>query len=99
MDENDIVTYKKKDNAILSTLKDLQKKILNIVNAKLSINLTGDEMKLELNNKNIDNLALNLLTDIDFKYLKEIDLSSNLISDISPIKKLRNLKKSIYQII
>ena len=50
-------------------------------------------MKLELNNKNIDNLALNLLTDIDFKYLKEIDLSSNLISDISPIKKLRNLKK------
>jgi len=86
MDENDIVSYKKKDNEILSKLKDLQKKILNIVNAKLSINLTGNEMKLELNNKNIDNLALNLLTDIDFKYLKEIDLSSNLISDISPIK-------------
>ena len=86
MGENDIVSYKKKDNEILSKLKDLQKKILNIVNAKLRINLTGNEMKLELNNKNIDNLALNLLTDIDFKYLKEIDLSSNLISDISPIK-------------
>ena len=27
MDENDIVTYKKKDNAILSNLKDLQKNI------------------------------------------------------------------------
>ena len=89
MDEND---NEKKEKIILTKLDNLQKKILDIVNIKLSINLTGNEIKIELNNKNIDNLTLNLLSEIEFKNLKEINLSNNIISDISPLKKFRNLK-------
>ena len=90
MYEND---NEKKDNIILTKLDNLQKTILTIVNVKLGISLEGNEMKIKLNNKNIDNLTLNLLSDIEFKNLKEINLSNNIISDISPLKKFRNLKK------
>jgi len=81
------------NHIILSKMNSLQNKILTIINVKLSINLTGNEMKIGLNNKNIDNLTLNLLSDIEFKNLKEINLSNNMISDISPLKKFKNLKK------
>ena len=87
---NDI---EKKDYTILTKLNSLQNKILTIINVKLSINLIGNEMEIELNDKNIDNLTLNLLSDIEFKNLKEINLSNNIISDISPLKKFKNLKK------
>ena len=92
MDENDN-DNEKKDHIILTKMDSLQNKILTIINVKLCINLTGNEMKIELNNKNIDNLTLNLLSDIEFKNLKEINLSNNMISDISPLKKFKNLKK------
>ena len=90
MDEND---NDNENHIILTKMNSLQNKILTIINVKLSINLTGNEMKIGLNNKNIDNLTLNLLSDIEFKNLKEINLSNNMISDISPLKKFKNLKK------
>ena len=71
----------------------LQQKILFYFNNKLNIELTGKEIKLDLNNKNIGNIELNLLSGVDFKNIEEINLSHNNISDIEPLKNFKNLKK------
>ena len=59
-------------------------------NSKLHINITRKEVKLNLNNKNIDNAELSLLSGVDFKNLEEINLNHNIISDIISLKDFKN---------
>ena len=84
----------KEDNqtTLLNKLNRLEKKILGYFNNKLNIKLTGKEVKIDLNNKNIGNIELNLLSSVDFKELEEINLSHNNISDIEPLKNFKKLK-------
>ena len=77
---------------ILNKINLLQKKILNFMNLTLNMNLTGNETKLDLSYKNIDDNTLNLLTGIKLKNIEELDLSHNNISNVKIIKKF-NLKK------
>jgi len=76
---------------ILNKINLLQKKILNFMNITLKMNLTGNETKLDLSYKNIDDNTLNLFTGINLKNLEELDLSHNNLSNVKIIKKL-NLK-------
>ena len=62
------------------------KKILNYFNVKLELKLTGKEVKLYLNNKKINDIDLELLTEVEFNNLKEIDLSHNNISNFKYLK-------------
>ena len=77
---------------LLNKLNRLEKKILGYFNNKLNIKLTGKEVKIDLNNKNIGSVELNLLSGVDFKDLEEINLSHNNISDIEPLKNFKKLK-------
>ena len=78
MEENDII--------LLNKLEIFQKKIIKFLNVKLNINLSGEEIILYLNNKNIGNIELNLLSCIEFKNLEEIYLNNNKISNIESLK-------------
>ena len=80
-------------SALIYKLNKLQQKILFYFNNKLNIELTGKEIQLDLNNRNIGNIELNLLSGVDFKNIEEINLSHNNISDIEPLKNFKNLKK------
>ena len=75
-----------KETIILSKIDALEKAILSFLNAKLDIKLTGKEIKIDLNNKNINNMTLKLLSSIEFKNLEEFDLSHNDISDVNLLK-------------
>ena len=77
---------------LLNKINKLEKKILEYFNCILNVNLSGNEIKIDLNNKNIGNIELNLLTEVEFNNLEEINLSHNNISDIEPLKKFKNLK-------
>ena len=77
---------------IISLLSKLEAKVKDFFNVKLKLNLTGNEIKLDLNNKNIDNIELNLLSCVDFKNLEEINLSHNNISNIEPLKDFNSPK-------
>ena len=79
-------------NEIINRINKLEKKILGYFNNKLNINLTGNEIKIDLNNKNIGNNELNLLTGVEFKNLEEINLSHNNISDVEILQYFNNLK-------
>ena len=87
--ENDIYDIK---NKIINKLNKLEQKILSYFNNKFNIELTGKEIKLDLNNKNIGNIDLNLLCSVDFINLEEINLSNNNISDFGPLQNLKKLK-------
>ena len=90
------LSYKEYNNTkddLINKVNKLEKKILQYFNSKLNINLTRKEIKLNLNNKNIGNAELSLLNGVDFKNLKEINLSHNIISDIESLKDFKNLKK------
>ena len=56
------------------------------MNFKLNVNLTGKELKIDLNNKNIYNNDLNLLSGLEFKNLEELILKSNIGSCVKDIK-------------
>ena len=76
----------------MNRLDNLQSKILKFINVKLDLKLTGNEIKLELNNKNICNIDLNLLSGVNFNNLEELDLSHNNITDLECLKDF-NFKK------
>ena len=78
---------------LLIRIEKLEKKILEYFNINLSMNLTGKEKKINLSNKNIGNIELNLLNGVEFKNLEEIDLSNNKITDIKPINSFKKVKK------
>jgi len=81
-----IVNKDENKHKILHKLESMNNKILNFFNFKLNLKLTRDEIKLELNNKNIDNMELNLLSRTNFNNLEEINLSHNNINNIECLK-------------
>jgi len=85
-------TNDNKKDMIISLLSKLEAKVKDFFNVKLKLNLTGNEIKLDLNNKNIGNIELNLLSCVDFKNLEEINLSHNNISDIEPLNDFNSPK-------
>ena len=78
---------------LLNKLNSLEKKVLDYLNVKFKINITGKEINIDLNNKNIGNIDLMLLTSILSDNLESINLSHNRISDIRPLKDLKKVKK------
>ena len=88
-DLNIISKEKKVDNkSLLDKIEYLQKKILNIINTSLDVNLTGNEITINLNGKNVGNIDLGLLCSVRFQNLQIIDLSNNRISNLDEIKNL-----------
>ena len=87
--------FDEKDNAILEQLELLEKKVLNYINVKFDLAITRQEIKLNLNGKNIGNIELELISGIEFKNLVELNISHNNISNIEPLKRMKspNLKK------
>ena len=84
----------KKEN-IMEKLNTLEKKILEFFNQKLKITLNGKEKIINLNNKGIGNIELELLTRVKFENLEELYLNNNNIEKIDSLKDLYspNLKK------
>ena len=82
----------KNEIEILNKLNNLENKILFFIKVKLKINITGKEIKLDLSNKNIGNIELNLLSGIQFDNLEDLNLSHNNITDINILKEF-NLSK------
>jgi len=88
--KNEKKEYKKK---LLNKIDNLEKKVLGYFNSKLNINLTGKEIKIDLNNKNIGNIDLDLLSGVEFKKLEEINLSHNNISNIESLPNFKTVKR------
>ena len=86
---------KQKEEMILSKLDMLEKKVLNAVKVKLGVELKGNEIIVNLNGKKIKNEEFDLLSKINFKYLEELYLSNNYISNIASLAQLNapNLRK------
>ena len=81
----------KKDNLLkiaLEKVKRLEEQILEVINVKFGVNIVGNEIKIDLNNKNVENIDLKLLTNVPFPNLKIIDLSNNKISNIESLPQL-----------
>ena len=86
---NDEIFNKNDRELLLSKIKDLEKIILDELNSKLEVNLTGKELEINLNGKKVENLDLESLCAIYYKNLKKMDLSNN---NISNLEKIINLK-------
>ena len=84
-----------KDSVILDQLNLLEKKVLKYKNIKFDLKLTGKEIKIDLNGKNIGNIGLELISGKEFKNLVDLNISNNNISNIETLKKMNapNLKK------
>jgi surface protein len=80
---------------IIAKLNNIQQRILNYVNVKLNVTINGNETHLYLQNKNIDDSLLGLLTLIKFENLQELDLSHNGIKNPAILQSLdaKNLRK------
>ena len=79
-----------KGKALIDKIDNLQKNLLDKLNRKLEMNLTGNEIKINLDGKKIGDLNLELLCSIYFRNLKEISLRNNDISNIESLKKLKS---------
>jgi len=94
------VTQKIKDLDYIDS-KLLLEKINEFYNLKPDIELKKNQLKIKLNGKEfelhfINNLYFNLLSNIEFSNLEELNLSHNCISDITPLSLLNSDKiKSI----
>ena len=79
---------------LLNKIKGLEEIILKELNTKFEVNLTGEEIKINLNGKKIENLDLKLLCSLNYQNLEEIDLSNNYITNLEELKNLNspNLK-------
>ena len=79
---------------LIAKLDDLERLARHYLNVKLKIELTGNELSINLNNKNITNIDFQLLSEIKFKNAKIMSLNNNIISDITPLKNFKspNLK-------
>ena len=86
--KQDLKNIKKNDQkALLKKIALMEKKIA-LINNRLDINLTGKEIKINLNGKNVTNIDLELLCGINFKYLEEMNLGNNNISNLDQLKNL-----------
>ena len=59
---------------LLNKIQNIEKKILNKLKEEYKVNLTGEELKIDLNGKNVYNIGLELLCSIPYKNVEEIDL-------------------------
>ena len=88
---------KKFDNSIQirEKLSNLKEKILEKFNVKFKVNITGDEMKINLSGMQICDIDLKNLCSVTFSNLKDLNLSHNNISDIGPLNDMNttNLNK------
>ena len=98
INENNIIKAEK-------NLTFLENKILDFFNQKLKleVKLEKNLVIIDLNNKNIGDFELELLTGVSFPYLKELNLSHNKIASVSPLinlesKKLKKLDLSFNNI-
>ena len=71
---------------LIEKVKGLEKKILNYLNIKLNVKLDGKEKIIDLNNKGIGTIELELLTGVNFENLEELYLKNNKIDDIGSFK-------------
>ena len=69
-----------------------QKKLLEEFNEKYKTNLDGNEISINLNDKNIDDSGFELLAKIKFARVKKIKMRRNFITKIEPLKKICNKK-------
>ena len=77
---------------LLYKLNTLEKKVIDFLNIKLKVNITGKEISLHLTNKNIGNFELMLLTGIISDKVKNLNLSHNNISIVKPLEGLNKIK-------
>ena len=80
------------DVELINKFEKIEKKIFEYFKKRFNFEITGNETKLDLNNKNITDSELKLLCKIRFNYLEELNLSYNNISDFESIKYLKNIK-------
>ena len=94
-----IINSENSEEVLLEKINNLETKILNYLNVKLKleVKLTGKEIKINLNGKNIGNLELFLLNAIEFKNLEELEAKNNNITSIEPILEFKAPKlKKVY---
>ena len=79
---------------IKNVQKDIeeQKKLLKEFNELYKTTLDGNEINIELNNKNIGDSGLKLLSKIKFKRCEKIKLKGNNLKEIEPLVRLCNKK-------
>ena len=74
---------------VLVKFENVHQKILNYFNQKLKTEIKPDAKKIDLDNKNLDNTDLNLISEVPFDNLEELNLKNNKFTDL---KFLNNLK-------
>jgi hypothetical protein len=86
--------YKLNRELLIAKLDDLERLARHYLNVKLKIELTGNELSINLNNKNLTNIDFQILSEINFKKAESMHLNHNNISDITSLKNLKspNLK-------
>ena len=95
----DIITTNRRNKnereKLLSKIDNLEKIALHYLNIKFKMDLTGNEVIIDLNGKNICNMDFALLSEISFKNAEYIKLRNNDISDIKPLGKLKYPKLKV----
>ena len=87
---NDLNNKDNREQILLDKIELLEKKILDVLNPKFEINLTGEDININLSGKKFGNIDLDLLCSISFKKLKELDLSNNNLSNLKEIENLNS---------
>ena len=82
--------YKFNREQLIAKLDDLERLARHYLNVKLKIELTGNELSINLNNKNITNIDFQILSEIYFKNAKSMHLNHNNISDTTPLKNFKS---------
>ena len=65
-----------------------QKEAIKSLQEKFAIDLDGNEIKLSLRDRNLGDEGLKLISKIQFKRLKDIDVSKNNIQNIEPLNNM-----------
>ena len=66
-------------------IQKIEKMILDMINNKLGINLSGNETNIDLSNKSIGDTEFKLFTSITFKNLEQLNLQNNNINIIDSL--------------
>ena len=77
---------------LIEKINNLEEKLLDL-NSGFEMALTGNELKIYLNGKNLQTIELNFLNKLDFDSLEELNLSHNNIANIEAIKNFKKIKK------
>ena len=93
-DKNKEIENLEKEINSLKSLDQVRDKYIADFNQKYSTNISKNDTKLDLSNKNLKNDGLKMLTRIDFENIKELILSKNDISSFKCLYRcnLKNLE-------